>query len=67
VSSTGRFELFLDLLYVAILANFSENLADHATGDGLVKYIVRALMLLLSIVQTLMRTAYFSAELACVE
>lgn len=37
----GRFELFLDLLYVAILANFAENLAEHATGSGLVKYIVR--------------------------
>lgn len=37
---TGRFELFLDLLYVAILANFAENLAAHASGDELVKYIV---------------------------
>lgn len=36
----GRFELFLDLLYVAILANFAENLAEHVGGDQLVKYIV---------------------------
>lgn len=36
----GRFELFLDLLYVAILANFAESLADDVTGDNLVKYIV---------------------------
>jgi low temperature requirement protein LtrA len=38
--SPGRFELFLDLLYVAILANFAENLAEHVSGDNLVKYIV---------------------------
>jgi hypothetical protein len=37
----GRFELFLDLLYVAILANFAENLAENASGAGLGKYIVR--------------------------
>ncbi len=37
---SGRFELFLDLLYVAILANFAENLAEHASGASLVKYIV---------------------------
>ncbi|KIW05434.1 uncharacterized protein PV09_03944 [Verruconis gallopava] len=36
----GRFELFLDLLYVAILANFAEGLADHTNGDQLVKYIL---------------------------
>jgi hypothetical protein len=36
----GRFELFLDLLYVAILANFAEDLAAHPTGTGVVKYIV---------------------------
>ena len=36
----GRFELFLDLLYVAILANFAENPAEHASGSALVKYIV---------------------------
>jgi hypothetical protein len=35
----------LDLLYVAILANFAENLAENATGDGLVKYIVRFLFI----------------------
>jgi low temperature requirement protein LtrA len=37
---TGRFELFLDLLFVAIVANFAEDLAGHASGDQLVKYIV---------------------------
>ena len=37
---TGRFELFLDLLYVAILANFAESLAEDVTGVKLVKYIV---------------------------
>ncbi|KAK0123388.1 hypothetical protein ONS96_010379 [Cadophora gregata f. sp. sojae] len=36
----GRFELFLDLLYVAILANFAENLAEHPSGVGVVKYIL---------------------------
>jgi low temperature requirement protein LtrA len=36
----GRFELFLDLLWVAILANFAEDLAHHPSGDQLVKYIV---------------------------
>ncbi|QDS76895.1 hypothetical protein FKW77_003991 [Venturia effusa] len=36
----GRFELFLDLLYVAILANFAENLAEHVGGNQLVKYIL---------------------------
>lgn len=36
----GRFELFLDLLYVALLANFAEHLAAHPTGKGLVLYIV---------------------------
>jgi len=36
----GRFELFLDLLYVAILANFAETLAEDVSGVGLVKYIV---------------------------
>ena len=36
----GRFELFLDLLYVAILANFAENLADHVSGPQIVKYMV---------------------------
>lgn len=39
-NSTGRFELFLDLLYVAIVANFAEDLASHVTGAQLVKYIV---------------------------
>ncbi|KAK9357385.1 bacterial low temperature requirement A protein-domain-containing protein, partial [Lipomyces starkeyi] len=36
----GKFELFLDLLYVAILANFAENLADEVSGVNLVKYIL---------------------------
>ncbi|OCK84572.1 hypothetical protein K432DRAFT_344825 [Lepidopterella palustris CBS 459.81] len=36
----GRFELFLDLLYVAIVANFADNLATHPTGAQLVKYIL---------------------------
>ncbi|KAA8651871.1 hypothetical protein EYZ11_004180 [Aspergillus tanneri] len=36
----GRFELFLDLLYVAILANFAEALAEHITGARLVMYIL---------------------------
>lgn len=38
--NTGRFELFLDLLYVAILANFAESIAEHISGAQLVKYIV---------------------------
>jgi hypothetical protein len=40
LQQTGRFELFLDLLYVAILANFAETLAEDVTGVKLVKYIV---------------------------
>ncbi|BDD54885.1 hypothetical protein MPDQ_008069 [Monascus purpureus] len=36
----GRFELFLDLLYVAIVANFAENLAEDVSGVRLVKYIL---------------------------
>ena len=36
----GRFELFLDLLYVAIVANFSDSLAEHPDGQHLVKYIL---------------------------
>lgn len=40
IDPEGRFELFLDLLYVAILANFAENLAEYVSGDQLVKYIV---------------------------
>lgn len=36
----GRFELFLDLLYVAILANFADGLAEHPSGAQVVKYIV---------------------------
>lgn len=30
----------MDLLYVAILANFAENLAEHVNGNQVVKYIV---------------------------
>ncbi|KAK4500144.1 hypothetical protein PRZ48_008330 [Zasmidium cellare] len=36
----GRFELFLDLLYVAIVANFSEHLAEHPDGEHLVQYLL---------------------------
>ena len=43
-TTTGRFELFLDLLYVAILANFAENLAEDVTGVKIVKYIVRTMV-----------------------
>jgi low temperature requirement protein LtrA len=36
----GRFELFLDLLYVAIVANFSDDLAEHPDGQHLAKYLL---------------------------
>ncbi|OJJ36984.1 hypothetical protein ASPWEDRAFT_67296 [Aspergillus wentii DTO 134E9] len=36
----GRFELFLDLLYVAILANFADTLAEDISGVKVVKYIL---------------------------
>jgi hypothetical protein len=36
----GRFELFLDLLYVAILSNFADTLVEDISGAKLVKYIV---------------------------
>ncbi|OBT67248.1 hypothetical protein VE03_02671 [Pseudogymnoascus sp. 23342-1-I1] len=36
----GRFELFLDLLYVAILASFADGLAEHPSGVQVVKYIL---------------------------
>lgn len=36
----GRFELFLDLLYVALVANFAEDFADNPTGKGFVKYLL---------------------------
>ncbi|KAJ5825415.1 hypothetical protein N7474_002553 [Penicillium riverlandense] len=36
----GRFELFLDLLYVAILSNFADTLSENITGAQLVKYIL---------------------------
>lgn len=47
-SIQGRFELFLDLLYVAILANFAENLAEHPSGAHVVKYIVSGEKLLMA-------------------
>ncbi|THC94225.1 hypothetical protein EYZ11_006276 [Aspergillus tanneri] len=34
------FELFLDLLYVVILANFAEALAKEISGAYLIKYII---------------------------
>ena len=36
----GRFELFLDLLYVALVANFAEDLASHPSGVEVVKYLL---------------------------
>ncbi|KAM4065746.1 bacterial low temperature requirement A protein (LtrA) domain-containing protein [Hirsutella rhossiliensis] len=36
----GRFELFLDLLYVAIVANFSDDLAEHPDGAHLAKFLL---------------------------
>ena len=36
----GRFELFLDLLYVALVANFAEDFAANPNGNGLVKYLL---------------------------
>ncbi|KAM3449912.1 hypothetical protein MY3296_006522 [Beauveria thailandica] len=36
----GRFELFLDLLYVAIVANLSEELSEHPDGAHVAKYIL---------------------------
>ncbi|KAJ6122052.1 hypothetical protein N7512_004517 [Penicillium capsulatum] len=36
----GRFELFLDLLYVAILSNFADTLVEDISGAKLVKYIL---------------------------
>jgi hypothetical protein len=44
IHASGRFELFLDLLFVAILANFAEGLAEDPTGAQLVKYIVNPLL-----------------------
>lgn len=37
---SGRFELFLDLLYVAILSNFADDLSKDISGAKLAKYIV---------------------------
>ncbi|KAJ4159957.1 uncharacterized protein LMH87_007892 [Akanthomyces muscarius] len=36
----GRFELFLDLLYVAIVANLSDELSEHPDGAHVAKYIL---------------------------
>ncbi|ETN38010.1 uncharacterized protein HMPREF1541_07633 [Cyphellophora europaea CBS 101466] len=38
--AAGRFELFLDLLYVAIVANFSDELSEHPDGQHLAKYVL---------------------------
>jgi low temperature requirement protein LtrA len=43
VYHVGRFELFLDLLYVAILSNFADTLAEDISGAKLVKYIVSSI------------------------
>ena len=40
ITFSGRFELFLDLLYVAIVANFADALAEHVTFAQVVKYVV---------------------------
>jgi hypothetical protein len=37
----GRFELFLDLLYVGILSSFADTLVEEISGAKLVKYLVR--------------------------
>lgn len=39
-AKSGRFELFLDLLYVAILSNFADDLVQDISGAKLAKYIV---------------------------
>ncbi|KAK5083511.1 hypothetical protein LTS08_003704 [Lithohypha guttulata] len=36
----GRFELFLDLLYVALVANFSDDLAENPNPKHLAKYVL---------------------------
>ncbi|KAK1765194.1 low temperature requirement protein A [Phialemonium atrogriseum] len=36
----SRFELFLDLLYVAMVANFADSLSEHPDGQHLVKYLL---------------------------
>jgi low temperature requirement protein LtrA len=36
----SRFELFLDLLYVAIVANFADDLAEHPDGAHLAEYLL---------------------------
>ncbi|KAL1868226.1 hypothetical protein VTK73DRAFT_3788 [Phialemonium thermophilum] len=36
----SRFELFLDLLYVAMVANFADSLSEHPDGEHLVKYLL---------------------------
>ncbi|KAJ5813781.1 uncharacterized protein N7503_000531 [Penicillium pulvis] len=37
---SGRFELFLDLLYIAILSNFADTLTEDISGAKLAKYIL---------------------------
>ena len=37
---SGRFELFFDLLYVALIANFAEKLADDPSGVNLVLFLL---------------------------
>jgi hypothetical protein len=39
--AAGRFELFLDLLYVGILSSFADTLVEDISGAKLVKYLVR--------------------------
>lgn len=44
ICDLGRFELFLDLLYVAILSNFADSLTEDISGAKLAKYIVSVSM-----------------------
>ena len=37
---SGRFELFFDLLYVALIANFAEKLANEPSGVNLVLFLI---------------------------
>lgn len=36
----GPFELFLDLVYVSVVANFADHLAANLSGHEFIKYIV---------------------------
>ena len=40
IDIAGRFELFLDLLYVAIVANFADALTEDISWLQVLKYIV---------------------------